>query len=55
MGIPQKEYRKFLVTGEQIARLRGQLNSHKESKVFPLRRIVSQIDDPTYLLNKELT
>ena len=49
MGIPQKEYSKFLVTGEQIARLRGQVKSHKENKGFPLRLIVSQIDDPTYL------
>ena len=33
MGIPQKEYSKFLVTGEQIACLRGQVKSHKEIKV----------------------
>ena len=55
MGVPWEEYRKFLVTGERIPRLRMFTKSHKASSGYPSRPVVSQIDDPTYLLCKELT
>ena len=57
MGVTWEEYRKFLVTGERIPRLRMFTKSHKANSGYPSRPVVSQIDDPTYLLTvcKELT
>ena len=53
MNIPWKEYKEFLVTGEKMACSRLLIKIHKDN--FPGRPIINQIDDPTYLLCKELT
>ena len=53
MNIPWKEYKEFLVTEEKMACSRLLIMIHKDN--FPGRPTINQIDDPTYLLCKELT
>ena len=55
MGLSKKEIRKYTVTGPDLAKLYLLIKIHKPEKGSPGRPVVSQIDDPTYILCKVLT
>ena len=54
MGLTEfKERRPFLVTAPVMANMYILIKVHKKN--FPGRAVVSQVDDPTYKICKELT
>ena len=53
MKIKWQEYRKFTVTAAELPKLYIPIKTHKAN--FPGRPVLSQINDPTYNICKELT
>ena len=54
MGLKEKEYRYYLVTAAEIAKMYLPIKTHKPHDDFPGRPVVNQTCDPTYKLCKEL-
>ena len=53
MKMKWQEYRKFTVTAPELPRLYIPIKTHKAD--FPEMPVLSQINDPTYNICKELT
>ena len=54
MGLKEKEYRYYLVTAAEVAKMYLPIKTHKPHDDFPGRPVVNQTCDPTYNLCKEL-
>ena len=54
MGLKEKEYKYFLVTAAEIAKMYLPIKTHKPQDNFPGRPVINQTSDPTYNLCKEL-
>ena len=54
MGLKEKQYRWYLVTAAEVAKMYLPIKTHKPHEDFPARPVVNQTCDPTYKLCKQL-
>ena len=54
MGLTEKQYKWYLVTAAEVAKMYLPIKTHKPHENFPGRPVVNQTCDPTYKLCKEL-
>ena len=54
MGLTEKQYKWYLVTAAEIAKMYLPIRTHKPHDNFPGRPVINQTCDPTYKLCKEL-